>query len=407
MPTTAASIIQTVNDNIHNAKGKLGGDSGMLRVVNEAITNLRTNIALVGAKRYGNPFVFSSACYEYPVAEDISYDKVIEFVDEQSKVWEFQKSVPKEFFQPRNPMDTNILTNDYDTDSSTNSFIGPRRGVYAIDFSDGEPYLLVRSAHSKSKSTLNSCDTYDQNGTWVGTDDVTNVATDNQSYRHGSGSVIFDLLGGSTTATLTNSSMDVVNLSSFEDKGRGFFDIFIPTTAPSSIEIRWGSSSSDYWSRSMTTQQNGLSMKLGWNTFGFDWRNATETGSPDATAVNYVSIIMTFGTAAVQTNFRLDYIRFGIGVGVQQKYYSTYLVRDGADPHTPMQTFVDTEDYTILRESEVQLLIEEATQIALKRLREFNEAKDRLTTNYLPMQSKYMTDNPDEQEVKSFTYYNM
>jgi hypothetical protein len=407
MPTTASAIIQTVNDNIHNAKGKLGGDPGMLRLLNEAVTNLRTSMSLAGAKRYGNPFIFTDACHEYPVADDLSYDKIIDFVDEQSKVWEFQKSVPKEFYQPRNPMDDNIMGNSYSIDNISFNSLGPRRGVYAVDFVDGMPYLLVRSAHTKQRAMLNSCDTYDQNGTWVGSGDITNVGTDNQSYRQGSGSVIFDLLGLGTSAVITNSTMDVVNLSSFTSKGRGFFDLFIPTTAPSSIEVRWGSSATDYWSRTMTTQQNGLAPKIGWNIFGFDWRNATVTGTPVDTAVNYVSIIMTFGSAAVQTGFRLDDVRFGLGVGVQQKYYSTKLIRDGVAPHTALSAFVDTEDYTILRESEVQLLVEEATQVALKRLREFNEAKDRLATNYLPMKAQYMLDNPDEQEVKSYTYYNM
>jgi hypothetical protein len=89
------------------------------------------------------------------------------------------------------------------------------------------------------------------------------------------------------------------------------------------------------------------------------------------------------------------------------KYYSTKLVRDGASGNAELTDFADTSDYTILRENEVNLLVEECTQIALMRLREFAEAKSRLENKYIPMLALYAANNPDQTEPRSYTYYNI
>lgn len=405
MPTTtAATLISKVNYEIHNAKGKLGGDTAMLEVLNSGLTSLRTNVALEGAKRYGAPFVLYGACHEYAAPSDLSHERVVELIDEAGNIWEFDKTNPREFYAARNPLSLNSV------DRLRNSFQNPtgltRTGVYAVDFNDGDSFMLIRANKQISWTSLHSFDSYSSNGTWTASNDAASVGTDTQVYRSGASSVIFDTSGGATTATLTNSDMTAVDLSGYTN-GRGFFDLYVPTTPPTSITVKWGSSASAYHSKTVTTQQNGLAFKKGWNVVGFDWRGSTPTGSSTDTAIDYAQIALTFSSASAQTGFRLDNLRFGLGVGMTAKYYSTKLVRDGAAGNAELAEFADTSDYTILRENEVNLLVEECTQIALMRLREFGEAKNRLENKYIPMLALYASNNPDQTEPRSYTYYNI
>jgi len=100
-------------------------------------------------------------------------------------------------------------------------------------------------------TTLHAMDTYDGDGTWVGTNDATTVATDASTYKEGSGSVSFTIdVSNSTTnkATLTNSTFTSVDISSYElnDGGIILWAYLTDSADIRSFEVLFGSDSSNY-----------------------------------------------------------------------------------------------------------------------------------------------------------------
>ena len=400
MALTASSLIASVNKKIHNAKAKLGGDSEIRRILNEALRILRGEIDLIGLKRQSTPFIVYKNIYEYPAPTDLSYDKIVEFVDDSDVNLVFEKTTPKEFYSNRNPELGTTFRRDV---ISFDNPLGQKLdGVYSIEMEDGSPYLLVRHSFSLTTTILHNGDTYDGNGTWAASDDATNVYTDTQVYKEGTGSVTFDSLGGTTAVSIANATMTAVDLSSISTKGKVFVYVYLPAV-PSSITLRWGSSSTDYWQASITTRHNGLAFKVGWNLISAQWPSSASLGSPSATAVDYAKITLTYASAAVRTGYRIDSLMFALGRGVSAKYYSTYGVTNSSG--TRQEQFTDNGDTSVLREDEDDILIQQATQIALKELREFNEAADHLERDLKPMKTSYALKNPSQNEMRSYTYY--
>ena len=62
--------------------------------------------------------------------------------------------------------------------------------------------------------SLNNCNSYNGNGTWVAFGDASNVQTNQQYFRNGTGSVSFDLTPSTGTGGIYNSTMEAINLLS-------------------------------------------------------------------------------------------------------------------------------------------------------------------------------------------------
>jgi hypothetical protein len=403
MALTESQLIASVNKKIHNAKAKLGGDSEMRRILNEAGRKLRARVDLVGLKRYSTPFFHYSKIYEYAAPVDISYDKVIEVVDERDIELITETTNPKEFFTNRNPNYSRGSERDF---VDFNNPLGLKvDAVAAIEMENASPYTLLRTRYSQSTSMLHSCDGYDANGTWTASSDATGVRTDTSAYKESMGSVAFDSSGGATTVIVTNSDMSAVDLSTYDDIGAGFLWVYLPSV-PTSMTLKWGSDASNYFSKTVTVRQNGLAFRIGWNLVAFDWVSATATGTAVTTAIDYAQLTITNPSSVANYAYRIDALMFAKGRHMSIKYYSRYMVTD-TDDNSRKADFEDGNDSSILREDESDLLIEQAAIIALQELREFDEADDREERYYKPMLEEYKLKNASQKEPRSFTYHNL
>lgn len=205
------------------------------------------------------------------------------------------------------------------------------------------------SADLTASVSLNGCNSLTSNGSWAASGDATNLTADTLNYVSGSASLNFDMTGSATTGHLTNSTMTAVDLEDEEDIGRVFIRFYIPSTARtnvSSLTLRWGSSSSAYWEKSATSPWNKSSWETGWNIVAFDWSDATETGSPDSTAVDYLRLTLTVTSATAETDFRLDKIACAAGEIWEIEYYSKYLFQTSGG--TWQETTSEDTDYVNL-----------------------------------------------------------
>jgi hypothetical protein len=191
--------------------------------------------------------------------------------------------------------------------------------------------------------TLHAAEDHDANGTWVGANGAGNVTTDNNEKKVGAGSINFDLTSA-TAATLTNSTMTAVDLSSVEDVSKVFMWVYLPTvTNLTSVEFRFGSDASNYWTETITTDQLGDSLVAGtWNRIAADWDSSV--GSPDSSAVDYIQFIFNYSSAATDTDFRINNLIVSQKVPLTFEYYSKNMVLDNGDSTTEMETFDGNDD---------------------------------------------------------------
>lgn len=178
--------------------------------------------------------------------------------------------------------------------------------------------------------SINQADTISGNGVWATGDSGTNIREDNVMHVDGVGSSIeFDSTNATTTVSISNATMTALDMTEHYNQSTLLFWVYLPdSTKVTNLVLRFGSDSSNYWySPTITTQQDGTALTTGWNFISFAWINATATGTPDKTAVNYLKLIITTDGTAM-TGFRINSFFSKMGIIVECVYYSKYIFRD-------------------------------------------------------------------------------
>ena len=212
--------------------------------------------------------------------------------------------------------------------------------VWALEYRDGRPILRLNQASLGSSTTVHSAVDHDANGTWTAdtsTSDATNVSTDDDIYRVGGGSVRFDVdvsQSGNNRATISISDMTSVDLSDYQDQGVIRLRLYVPDVADdtsiyiSSVEFRWGSDSSNYWSRTVTRPVDSALFTDRWNTLEFKWNDATQTGTVDETAIDYLLVTVNYGASQPDDEgFRINDIKIYNPKEMEMVYFSNSTVK--------------------------------------------------------------------------------
>lgn len=148
-------------------------------------------------------------------------------------------------------------------------------------------------------------------GSWSGSDDAVSLSADTTDFQYGTTSLKFNIVVATSAndqATLTNSSLTSVNLSTHTSTGSFEFWVYIPDPLYiTGINLRVGSDSSNYYSATITTDYQGKTFSTGWNLLSADWSAMTTTGSPNAAALTYLRIQIQYQSAqADMSGLRLD-----------------------------------------------------------------------------------------------------
>lgn len=214
--------------------------------------------------------------------------------------------------------------------------------------------LLINLQKPKtSHLILNACDTYDGDGTWTAdatNSDAKNVTTNSLRTRHTTGSTSFDI---DVSQSVNNYAEVYVtgrqkNASSNNLDGVSvmFAWIYFPSapTAITSIRGQWGNDSSNYFESTPTTPWNGGGFKAGWNLVGFDWQEATESGTVDTSNIDYLNFRLNYSAAQVDmTGVLLSLVVLRERRLMNLHYATDYLVVD-SDGVTLKEEFTNTAD---------------------------------------------------------------
>ena len=160
---------------------------------------------------------------------------------------------------------------------------------FAIEHKDGKTYLIVNFVPQYSKSAIDIT-----SGTWSSdttNGDATNVEIDDNK-------LYFDIdvsQSGGDAAIINNSTIPSMDLTKDENVSSWLFKLYLPEVGDiTSVSLKWGTDSSNYWLNTTTTDYMGNALSDGENQILLDWTSATKIGTPTVSNIPYLSITISY-----------------------------------------------------------------------------------------------------------------
>lgn len=249
--------------------------------------------------------------YDYSVPVDLKGNKIID--------------IYPQYLRTRGSVLSQTTNQSFDV--AKNAY--PLQGDFTIVFNTGLKFIRINDPNTPVGVLIDPADTTYQ---WTVGGTASDLVVNNVNFVSGSGSLQCDMAAGANPST-GYYELDLntaIDLSDQVDQSSLFYFLYFPTGSQIvSTEIRWGSDSSNYYSRTLTTTQEGTAIATAWNLFRADWLGATVTGSPDASNITYVRVSVNY-TGQAQTGILLDNIVSTMGLYRNIEYYSKYLFRDAS-----------------------------------------------------------------------------
>jgi len=239
----------------------------------------------------------------------------------------------------RNPWD--FVNKQFDDDFDRQKGWLPSGVKATFEYNAGVPTIRIVSANVTPKAIIDSLT--DDTG-WVASGSASGLAVDGSNYYQSPGSLRFTLTGASV-GLLTKTLTTPLDLSDDEDLGVAFLAIQIPSGATAanltSIQLKLGSSSGNYNNVSNTTGFLGAWVAGQWLLVAFDFSAASETGTPDWSAIDYVQVSITH--AGTFTNFHVGGLWISIPRPNQILYQTAAVFQEsGSSPSTNIASDNDT-----------------------------------------------------------------
>lgn len=316
----------TTNNQIQNLDG----------VINRAARQLLLDLDPQETKRtleFVNP-IFNTVT-DYPIAPDVKGNKIIDIYPQVNRI-------PRDIW-------TQAYNQNFDI-AKQNVF--SLANMFTINFNTGIKTIRINCPFLNVPNIVNQIDSISVNGTWAVGGTASNLRVNNSNFVQGTGSLEFDVTVGS--GGIVNSTMTAVDLTSVLNQASMFVNVFVPTGSNlTSVELQWGSDTSNYYTVTVTANQQGTAFVDGWNLCQFQWSSASIVGSPVVSAIDTAKINLTM--VGTNTAVKVNGLNCILGTILNYEYYSKYLFRDvttGAFQETVTDDSnlinLDTESYNLL-----------------------------------------------------------
>lgn len=171
-------------------------------------------------------------------------------------------------------------------------------------------------------------------GTWTAVENATNLRIDSDNYVCQNGSLKFDLdATSSVVAGIQNTTLNVFDASAyFGGDSALFVYVWITSTVGiTNFQLKIGSSTSSYYSKTVTSNNEGTVFQSGWNLLRFDLSSLSTVGTPVLTSFNFISLLMgkTAGKVS-EVDYRFDSIVIKKGEHNYLHYYSMFPWQDAS-----------------------------------------------------------------------------
>lgn len=205
--------------------------------------------------------------------------------------------------------------------------------------------IRINAPNLPSGTQINDAAEVTDNGNWVGAGGCGTPINNSVFYTDGTFGSVQTNLSATTTGTLTNSTMQAVNLTNdFNNNSTLFFWVYLPTaSAFTSLALRVGSSAGNYYSQTnITTDFMGNPFANGWVLLSVPFTSMAVTGTPNLTAINYLQVTFNYGGGA-QVGVLINQFYSRVGILFNMEYYSKYLFRDGTTGVFKEKVTADTD----------------------------------------------------------------
>lgn len=378
---TRSQLLSDINMGI---RGKIGMISNQGDFINRVVREFRNDVALRSGKRKQQltPNLFNGV-YQYACPSDLADNRIID-IPAQAKRYDGSFGlVPVEQFN-----------------------VNPQLGDIALDDFNGTRTLLIKSAVATPELTIDPISSVDD---WVAFGDAENIELDSDDYIKNNASISFDISSaGGTTAGVQNSAISSFDLTDYLG---GNSSIFVwakinSVTNLTNYILLIGSSSGNYYQKTVTTRSDGNAFENGWNLLRFDLTNLAETGTVTDTAITYAALYMTKTAGKIsETDYKFNNLVLMRGVIHNVLYYSKYGWQTSAGAY--LQNSTDSLDVVVVDDTEYEMILKKGIHMGMKltnfEMGEIEEAKN----DYKVAVSQYTANNPDESQIMISTYLNV
>lgn len=213
-----------------------------------------------------------------------------------------------------------------------------------VEYDKGTGLLRVVSLVPTARIEL---DSMTETTGWTAAGSAASLVADSTVFWQSPSSLRFTLTGAST-GTLTK-SISSVDLTDYLNVGVGFLAFRTPSGSDlTSIELRIGSDSTNYYSVIVTTGFIKSFTSGDWMLASFDLSTATTIGSPTITAIDYVQIRIVHG--ATLTNFYVGDLWISLP-SPSTLIYQTSAIFLPTSATTPINTITANTDQILLNDS--------------------------------------------------------
>ncbi len=249
-----------------------------------------------------------NSVFDYPIADDVKGNAIIDIFPQVKRL----------------PLD--IWSQSYNQAFDvTKQNIYSLTNLFTMNFNTGLKTLRINAPFLNPPVIINTMEGIDINGTWATGGTASDLEVNNTNYVYAAGSLQYNVTSGA--AYLENSTMSAINLSNVENQSSLFVWVYIPTGASlTSVNLRFGSSSGDYWTGTVTQNQQSVAFVNGWNLCQFVWSSLSTVGSPDSSSISYARI--TLNVTASMAGCLMNAFSSILGTILSYEYYSKYLFRD-------------------------------------------------------------------------------
>lgn len=366
------------------------GKGGMLvdinETANEAVRTVFSGVDLRSARRKSSltPNLFHGE-YDYACPSDLKAYGIID-IPQQAKRddGEFTLIPSREF--------------------ATNKKIGD----ISIDDYNGQRILKINSRVSDVTVVASELDSVTSGGgTWTTKGDATSLLPDADDYIKGNGSLKISIdASAGTTAGIQNTTLSPIDFTNYVN-GNGAVFVWVKinsTTGLTNYILEIGTDTSNYYKKTVTTQNDGTAFVTGWNLLRFDMTSLTTTGTPTITNFQYAAIYMTKLTTKIsESDYKFDYLVLKVGKNADVRYYSKYGWQTSAGAY--IENSSTSTDLLVADTDEFDLLVIKGKLVASKEL-DFSESKiQEIQIEYDNALKNYMLKNPSESMIMSNEYY--
>lgn len=271
-----------------------------------------------------------------------------------------------------------------------------------FEYKDGDPVMGILQGKTIPQTNIDSMTALTG---WAVGGNASGLVLDNTVYYQSPASLRFNLASAGTQGTLIKTLTNALNLTSYLGVGVNFLAAYFPNAdLINSVELRLGSSATNYYSVVVTEGFLGAFISDEFQLIAFDLADATTVGSPNIAAINYVEVITNYTTGTQLNNVRYGGLFISLPSPQQILFYSAAAFRSG-DSGPFSTTITNDEDEIIFRDAAYNIYVQEAAREVAK-----NEGADVGSAmiaeidlvlegggNKVGLYDQYRGDNPSEE----------